>query len=209
MTKLRIALAAATVAAFALLGFSGPAQAYPTVTVTISDITVVGGNRIVIRAKANPPVNCAWTVTFSGESSRFVNGPNPDRGTGSSFTRTYDTDRVSETKRGSATARCVYDDTTVPSSLGGAGRLSTAMASALQTASATGAVNLLPLSDDDDSDDSDDSGDSDDSDDGDDDDGGLPDTGGERLLWLLIGLLLVTGGTAVIISSRREGGAAS
>ena len=37
-----------------------------------------------------------------------------------------------------------------------------------------------------------------------DDDGGLPNTGGERLLWLLIGLALVAGGTTVIVTSRNR-----
>ena len=55
---------------------------------------------------------------------------------------------------------------------------------------------------DEDGDDGDDDGDGGD---GDGDNGGLlPDTGGERLLWLLIGGLLVLVGGGVVLSSRRR-----
>lgn len=190
-----IGLSASAVPAHAAEGYG------VTVEVSISDVTQVGGNRISVRAKAQTSegdaVNCAWKVSFQGASAPFVNGPNPDTGSGSTFNRIYTTDEVPNTKRGSATASCTYDDA------------DTAFASALQTASATGGVTLLPRDgDDDDSDDSDDGGDSDDSDsddsDDNDDNGGLPNTGGERLLWLLIGLALVAGGTTVIVSSRNR-----
>lgn len=185
-----------------------------TVEVTISDVTQIGGQdirvRAVARTSAGKPVNCTvFRVTFGGSSSEYVNGQGAT-GSGSVFNHVYDTDRVPRDLPGFAVAHCTYEDTTLPSALGGTARLSAALPSALQTASsARGAVNLLAFGDDDDdSDDSDDSGDSDDSDDSDDDDGGLPDTGGERLLWLLIGLALVAGGTTVIVSSRDRNSAA-
>ena len=51
----------------------------------------------------------------------------------------------------------------------------------------------------------DDDGDGDEDGDGDGDGGGLlPNTGGERLLWLIIGILLITVGGGVIMASRRR-----
>lgn len=196
---------AALLAAFVVLaGFAGVspanAEAYNT-TVQISDVVVVGGNRIFVRAQTSPPTQCQWTVSFSGEAAQYVIGPNPDAGSGTSFNKTYDTKRVPRTVTGSATASCRYDDAIDPSALGGVGRFSTAFVTALQTASATGSVTLLPLNDSD----SDDNDDNDDSDDGDDDDnGGLPNTGGERLMWLIIGLVLVAGGATVVVTSRKR-----
>lgn len=38
----------------------------------------------------------------------------------------------------------------------------------------------------------------------DDDNGNLPNTGGERLAWLVIGLLLVAAGSTVVVSSRKR-----
>jgi hypothetical protein len=200
------AFAALFVVGMSMMAVPAHAEGYGAkVTVDVSDITVIGGQKIRIRAQATTPngdpVQCSWKVTFQGASAPFVNGPNPDTGSGSTFNKTYDTDRVPNTKRGSATATCTYDDTTVPSALGGVGHFSTAFASALQTASATGEVNLLPRDSDDSDSDSDSDGSDSDSDDSD-DNGGLPNTGGERLLWLLIGLALLVGGTAVVVTSR-------
>jgi LPXTG-motif cell wall-anchored protein len=60
----------------------------------------------------------------------------------------------------------------------------------------TGTITLLPVDDDDDDD-----GDGD----GDGDGGGiLPNTGGERLMWLLVGALLVLVGSATVVASRRR-----
>jgi LPXTG-motif cell wall-anchored protein len=49
--------------------------------------------------------------------------------------------------------------------------------------------------------------DDDDDSDGDDDDdhGSLPNTGGERLMWLILGALLLVGGGATVASSRSDG----
>jgi hypothetical protein len=210
--------AQAAFAAFFAVGMSTIALAVPahadgygaTVVVDISDVTVIGGQRIRVVAEARTsggnPVQCAWRVVFHGASAPFVNGPNPDTGAGSTFNKIYTTDRVPHTKRGFATATCTYDDTTVPTALGGVGRFSTAFAAALQTASATGEVNLLPRhgeNSDSDSNGSDSDSNGSDSD-SDSDHGGLPNTGGERLLWLLIGLALLAGGTTVVVTSRER-----
>lgn len=205
----RAAFAALFVIGMSAVALPAQAEGYgATVSVDVSDITVFGGQKIRIRAEAKTaagePVQCAWKISFRGASAPFVNGPNPDTGTGSTFNKTYGTDRVSEVKRGYATASCTYDDETVPSALGGVGHFSTAFANALQTAPpATGEVNLRPRGGGD-SDSSDSDSDSDDSD----DNGGLPDTGGERMLWLLIGVLLLVGGATVVVTSRDRGSAA-
>lgn len=232
MTKLRIALAAATVAAFALLGFSAPAQAYPVQGLFIgSNFTCCGDFNVSVQVTSSPSgVECS-TLTVSATNGALVH-KGGSRAASQTFTNVTTPFTVTiavnpndeDDWEATTHATCTYDDTNVPQSLsgtadpepqsllgGGVGRFSTSLASAIQTVSASGVLNTDSCPEGGDSDDNDDgdSDDSDDSDDGDDDDGGLPDTGGERLLWLLIGLLLVTGGTAVIISSRREGGAES
>lgn len=231
MTKLRIALAAATVAAFALLGFSAPAQAYPVQGLFIgSNFTCCGDFEISVQVTSSPSgVECT-TLKVSA-----TNGAKVRKGGSLASSQTFTNVTTPFTVRlavnpndeddweATTNATCTYDDANVPQTLsgtadpepqsllaGGVGRFSTSLSSAIQTASASGVLSTSGCPDEgDDDQDNDDSDDSDDSDDGDDDDGGLPDTGGERLLWLLIGLLLVTGGAAVIISSRREGGAES
>lgn len=232
MTKLRIGLAAAIVAALALLGFSAPAQAYPVQGLFIgSNFTCCGDFDVSVQVTSAPSGVVCTTLTVSATNGAKVykGGSKASSQTFSNVTTPFtvkiavnpdDEDDWDATTH----AVCTYDDTQVPQSLsgaadpgsqslfgGGTGRFSTSLSSAVQSISASGVLNTADCPNDGDSDDSDDgdSDDSDDSDDGDDDDGGLPDTGGERLLWLLIGLLLVAGGTAVIISSRREDGAAS
>jgi hypothetical protein len=207
----RAAFAALFAVGLSMTAVPAHAEGYgATVTVDISDITVIGGQRIRIVAEAKTsagdPVQCAWKVVFSGASAPFVIGPNPDTGSGSTFNKIYSTKRVPKIKRGFATATCTYDDASVPSALGGVGRFSTAFATALQTASATGEVNLLPRNgenSDSDSDSDSDSNSNSDSD-SDSDNGGLPNTGGERLLWLILGLILLAGGTTVVVTSRER-----
>lgn len=172
-----------------------------SVCVSISDITQIGGRDVSIRAQATTSTGKAfdcptWTLTFSGESAEHVNAPGTSTVSGgSTFNRTFSTDEVDDDEEGHATLSCTYDNATLPVALGGVGHLSTGLATALTSASATGQVNLLEEGD----------GDGDDDDSGDDDDdGGLPDTGGERLLWLVIGLALVVGGTTVIVTSRNR-----
>ncbi|MFL6089446.1 MAG: LPXTG cell wall anchor domain-containing protein [Aeromicrobium sp.] len=203
------------VAAIGLSMTAVPAQAEgygTTVVVTISDIIVVGGNTICVDAQAKTSAGAAvegtFEVTFSGDSAPYVIGPNPDHAAGSSFHHCYATRVVPERKNGTAIARFTYEDSTVPAALGGVGRLSMAFPSALQTVSSRpGIVDLLPLSNN--------HSDSDSDSDGHGHHhkhhkhhGGLPDTGGERLLWLIIGLVLVGGGATVVVSSRKRDSAA-
>jgi len=227
MTKLRIALAAAFAAAFALLGVAAPAEAYPVQGLFIgSNFTCCGDFEISVQVTSTPSGVTCTTLKVSATNGALVH-----KGGSRAASQTFNNVKTPFTVRlsvnpddeddweASTHASCTYDDALVPQSLGtavdpgppsmlagGVGRFSTGLASATQTVTASGVLNTSGCpDDDDDSDDSDSDGD--DSDDGDDDDGGLPDTGGERLLWLLIGLLLVAGGTAIIISSRREDGA--
>ena len=187
MTKLRIALAATAATAFALLGLAAPAQSYPDVTCTISDPgEVCEGESFTLTASVDPDVEChPISITWNGQTRE---------GTGSSLEATFETEEGDADREELETseASCTYDFFDQESGQ-----------TVDRTVTATGQVDIVECDDDDDDGDGDDSDDSDDSDEDDDGDG-LPDTGGERLLWLLIGLLLVAGGTAVIISSRRE-----
>jgi LPXTG-motif cell wall-anchored protein len=71
------------------------------------------------------------------------------------------------------------------------------------SAEGSGVQTLLPEDDDDDDDDGD--GDDDGNGGGDGDNGGLlPNTGGERLAWLIIGAMLVLVGGGVVMASRRR-----
>jgi LPXTG-motif cell wall-anchored protein len=206
MKKLRLALAVAVVAFFAVLTPS-PAQAYPGVTVNVSERTVVGGHDIKIRATVDPDVNCQWTLIFLGETRH---------GSGSSITRTFETPEVDDVEYRDAVAICDYDDTdpaldnnTAMGGGGGVGSLGASLVTAPQQAADVGTQTLLPEDDDDDGDDD---GDGDGDDDGDDDGNGgggdngglLPNTGGERLAWLIIGGMLVLVGGGVVVASRRR-----
>jgi LPXTG-motif cell wall-anchored protein len=100
-------------------------------------------------------------------------------GTGTSFSAEFDTPSVDEETDTTAFASVTRDGQTVPCS---------------------GTITLLPADDDDDDDD-----DGDGDGDGDGDDGGLlPNTGGERLLWLIIGAMLILVGGGVVVASRRR-----
>jgi LPXTG-motif cell wall-anchored protein len=97
------------------------------------------------------------------------------------------------------TATCNYDDTQVLGG-GGTGRLATvSLASAIKSASAQASVLVT-----------DHNGNGSGgkkhhkNKDDDDDNGNLPNTGGERLAWLVIGLLLVAAGSTVVVSSRKR-----
>jgi len=231
MKTLRIALAAAAAAAFAVLGLAAPAQAYPVQGLFIgSNFSCCGDFDISVQVTSSPSgVTCSKLTVSATNGARIVKGSS--RKASQTFTNvtTPFTVKIAvnpddeDTWNATTHATCTYDDTTVPQVLsdtgdvgsqslfaGGIGRFSTSLTSAIQTISASGTLSTADCPNNCDnsenSDDSDDS-DSDDSDSDDSDNGGLPDTGGERLLWLLIGLLLVAGGTTVIISSRREDGA--
>jgi hypothetical protein len=231
MKTLRIAVAAVAAAAFAALGLAAPAQAYPVQGLFIGSNTSCCGNfNISVQVTSSPSgVTCTkLTVSATNGAKVFKGGSQAASQTFTNVTTPFtvklhvnpkDEDDWNATTH----ATCTYDDSTVPKTLagtadsgaqsllaGGVGRFSTSLSSAIQTISASGVLNSSDCPNDGNSDDSDsDDSDSDDSDSDDSDNGGLPDTGGERLLWLLIGLLLVAGGTTVIISSRREDGAES
>jgi hypothetical protein len=197
MKRLGAALMASVLAFAGLLAASSPAQAYPNVQVTITSVVEIGGRDVTIRATIDPPgVSCTWTLTYNS-----ARGTKTVTSTGGAISHRFQTREVSKRVTHTTTATCLYDDSTVPQSAGAFGGVPSALIAAPQTASATGTVTLLPLRDGD----NDDSDDSDDSDgDEDDDNGGLPNTGGERLAWLIIGLLLVIAGTTVVMTSRKQ-----
>jgi LPXTG-motif cell wall-anchored protein len=189
------AMLTAGILAFAGLLVASPAQAYPNVQVTITSVVEIGGRNVTIRAEVDPPgVSCDFTLTYQG-----AKGTKTVTSKGSSISHTFQTFEVKKRTVTTTTATCLYDDSTVPQVAGAFGGLPAAVIAAPQTASATGTVTLLPLRDGDDSDDDDDS-----DGDEDDDNGGLPNTGGERLAWLIIGLLLVVAGTTVVVTSRKQ-----
>ena len=73
MKTLRVAIAAAMVAALAMLtpssALAQDPDPYGDVTVTVSEDTVVGGTRITITATVDPSeINCLWTLTFMGKT---------------------------------------------------------------------------------------------------------------------------------------------
>jgi LPXTG-motif cell wall-anchored protein len=202
MKKLRLALAVAVVAFFTVIAPS-PAQTYPALSVTVTESTVVGGNEITITAVVVPAVDCeSWELTFMGDTRT---------GSGPSITETFDTPEVDEVEEHDAVATCTWDDphpgpgpddnAAGVAGGGGAGTLGavlgTSLAQVLVQATGTGTQTLLPLDDDDDDDGN--GG-------GDDGDGGgiLPNTGGERLAWLVIGGMLVLVGAGVVVASRRR-----
>lgn len=199
MKRLGAVLMASVLAFAGLLAASSPAQAYPNVQVTITSVVEIGGKDVSIRATIDPPgVTCTWTLTYNS-----ARGTKTITSTGSSINATFRTFEVKKRTTTTTTATCLYDDSTVPQVAGAFVGVPASLIAAPQTASATGTVTLLPLRDGD----NDDNGDNDDSDgdgDEDDDNGGLPNTGGERLAWLIIGLLLVIAGTTVVMTSRKQ-----
>jgi LPXTG-motif cell wall-anchored protein len=192
MKKLRLAVAVAVVAAFSVLA-SSPAQAYPGVTVTVSEATVVGGNPIEITATVDPDIDCDWELTFLGDTVT---------GSGTSITETFDTPEVDDVEQHEAVAECFFDNGLEARGGGGSRTLGASLATVEVSSTGSGTQTLLPVDDDDDGD-----GDEDGDEDGDGDgDGGgiLPNTGGERLAWLVIGAMLVLVGGGVVMASRRR-----
>ena len=184
MKKLRLAVAVALVASFSVLASSSAqAQNYPVAVVTVSEDTVTGGDDITITATATlngNPVDCIeWTLEFMGDQRT---------GSGTSITETFSTPEVDEEQDEVATATCLYDDGVSALGSGGSRTAGASLATVEQTATGTGTQTLLPEDDD-----------------GDGDNGGLlPNTGGERLAWLIIGLLLVLVGGGVYMASRQR-----
>lgn len=198
MKKLRLALAVAVVAFFTVIAPS-PAQAYPGVTVTVSDHELVGGNDVTITATVDPAIDCdEWELTYQGDTRT---------GSGTSITATFSTPEVDERTETNSFATCFFDNdifdgpNAAPSVSGGggAGTLGTLVMDP-DSASGVGDVILLPLGDDNDDDDDDGNGGGDNGDGG----GILPNTGGERLAWLVIGAMLVLVGAGVVVASRRR-----
>jgi LPXTG-motif cell wall-anchored protein len=186
MKTVRLAVAAALVALFAFVATS-PAQAYPVVTVTVTDDTLIGGGTATITATVHPPINCDWEMTYLGQTAT---------GSGTSITADFDTRVVSHTEHDPVFATCTYDDTELPSGApaagGSAGSLGTSLVAATQTATGEGTITLLPRH-------------RHHHHHGHGNGGGiLPNTGGERLAWLVIGGLLVLVGGGVVVASRRR-----
>lgn len=179
MKKIRLVAAASIAVAITLLS-SGAAHAYPdapNVTITIPDDELFGGD--VFSYTAHADVDCDWTISYAE-----AEGQSPTQtGGGDSLSGSYDTHPVSKTEPTTITATCKYDDGT-PSS-------SAVSPSALQTASASAIVTLLPRGG---------AGDGDG-----DDDGALPDTGGSNA-WILVlgGALIVAGGSVTYVARRRH-----
>lgn len=183
MKSLRIALAAAVVAVFAVVAPS-PAQAYPGVTVVVSNIVKIGGQDAKVTASTSPAVDCDWVVKF-GDQTRT--------GSGSSISVVFQTQVTDQVRTGIVTATCTYDDGATPTASGGGSGagLGTSFVTATQTATGQGTITCLPRGG------------------GGNGDGGggggiLPNTGGERLAWLIIGALLVLVGGGVVVASRRR-----
>jgi LPXTG-motif cell wall-anchored protein len=196
MKKLRLAVAVAVVASFAVLA-SSPAQAYPVVQVHVSERTVTGGNSILIEASVIPTnIDCSWELVFLGQH-RF--------GSGNSISETFSTPTVQGIEHHTATATCEYNSG--PQTLGGgsASSLGTSLHTAdPASASGSGEQTLLPRHHGDDNGDGDNDGDGDGDGNGGDNGGLLPNTGGERLAWLIIGGMLVLVGGGVVVASRRR-----
>lgn len=152
MKTVRLAVATALVASFAVLA-SSPAQAYPGLTCSISDVDAVKGEDFTVTATVDPALSSDWTVKYED------------------VTRT-DSDTTSTTATFEANV-----STTVVATVTQNGVSSTC----------TGRVDF------------------DDDDDGDGGGGGiLPNTGGERLAWLVIGGMLVLVGGGVVLASRKR-----
>lgn len=191
--KIRL-IAAAVIAGAATLLSAGSANAGyadPPITLTIDDNILVGGNTFSYVADAGS-VECDWTITYN--EGRAPGEPAVQTGSGTSKSGSYDTKVVSKVFKSKIKAVCEYDDgqtasaevaTTAPafySTGSGASTLQTA----IQEASASATVTLLPRG----------SGDDGDS---------LPDTGGSNLsLILLGGGLVLVGGGVTYMARRRQ-----
>jgi LPXTG-motif cell wall-anchored protein len=190
MKRLATAAVAGLVALVGLVG-AAPANAADgyggaTVKVTISHKAVEEKEDFTLKASVKSStghsVDCdKITYEFRG-----------DKNTSGKFTAP----RVSKDRRFPIAAYCSYDADTV--ALGGAasGPLPTFVI--VPGAVEKGSNTILVLDNDKGN------GHGDKNKDDDDDNGNLPNTGGERLAWLVIGLLLVAAGSTVVVSSRKR-----
>jgi LPXTG-motif cell wall-anchored protein len=203
MKRVATAAMAGLVVLAGLVGAS-PAQADGySVDLTINSVTKFEGESYTLTAKASPAVDCDWTLKAPGKTVTEEDG-------GATISHSFKAPDVSHDTVFTSKVTCKYSGTDpafpIPEALGfkgGALGFATAVAPPAHTVSATGTVTVLQKGgnhhngnghhhkkhgnkDDDD------------------DNGNLPNTGGERLAWLVIGLLLVAAGTTVVVSSRKR-----
>jgi len=176
----RLGLGVVVAVALGLTAWLGaaPAVAYPDVTCHITDPgEACGGDPLTLHATVDPAVDCTdISITWRGMSRH---------GTGSSLTAVFPTKKTKKKLHETDTVSCTYTDP------GGT----------VHTVSATGRVIIFACN-------HHKNGNGHHGDDDDDDDGNghghLPNTGGERLLWLIIAGLLLVGGGVTVASARNE-----
>jgi LPXTG-motif cell wall-anchored protein len=191
-----------------LAGFVGasPAQSAEAygVEVTITSVTKFEDQTYKVSAKASPGVDCDWTLKNNAAGQTIT-----EEDGGSTISHTFHAQDVSHDTTFSSKATCKYSGKDpafpVPEALGGFGGalgFATAVAAPVHTASDSGTVTILDRNG---------NGNGNGhhhkknkNKDDDDDNGNLPNTGGERLAWLVIGLLLVAAGSTVVVSSRKR-----
>ena len=202
MKRVATAAMAGLVVLAGLVGAS-PAQADGySVDLTIKSVVKNEGQTYKLTAKATPAVDCDWTLKAPGKTVTEEDG-------GGTISHTFTAPNVSHDTVFDSKVTCKYSGTDpafpIPEALGfkgGALGFATAVAPPVHTVTASGTVTVLQKGgnhhngnghhkkhgnkDDDD------------------DNGNLPNTGGERLAWLVIGLLLVAAGSTVVVSSRKR-----
>ena len=175
MQRLRLTLAVAIISSLTVLAPS-PSQAYPVFMCSITDVNVEGGDLAEVTATVSPAVASDFELTY-------LTQVHTDEGV-TSTTASFETNEVDD-----PTNTTVFATVTTQG----------------EEFSCAGTIRLFPRDDDDDDDDGDGDDDDDDGGDGDGDNGGLlPNTGGERLAWLIIGGILVLVGGGVVVASRRR-----
>lgn len=192
---IRTAVAAAATMLIALATASGAhAVVYqdPTIAVDVTDTTPVEGTEFTVSASST--ANCGWAISFNGS----VEG-----GSGNATSATFTAPAVDERTDYPAVVRCTFDDT-VPLS-GPADSASTLVTpAALQTATRTVNITVLPLGDDGSGAGSGAGGSS-----GENASSGLsgilPDTGGIDAEIVLAGGVLLLVGVGVVVAVRRRG----
>jgi LPXTG-motif cell wall-anchored protein len=171
-----LALAALIVAALALLGLSGSAQAYPerSFKLEVSRSVLYGGQHFTATATGN--VTCDWTLEWNGDTRQAKRDPNVK------FATTYTTPKVTKVTKIPLTGTCLYDSDEHPVD-------PNARASATPaTWENTIIITVLPRS-------------SAVSPPGGSD---LPNTGGPNLLFLAGGILLLASGAIAVTVARRR-----
>ena len=105
MKNLRLALAAAVVALFAVLA-PLPAQAYPGLTCTISDVEVIGGEDATVTATVDPPNSSSFQLNYQGQV-------HTDSGV-TTTSATFETNDVDEETETTVTGTVTQDGNTSP-----------------------------------------------------------------------------------------------